>query len=128
MLLHDRKFVRIQMTRLIENGLRNGDLPCVMENRWFTWGESTQLIKAHCLQYPASARPADHLSAVRLDLPMVDVAHLGTPAIVNPKDPANVGGPNNCLYIVQLQGTTFTPVANLDPVCGAVIPGKVESP
>jgi hypothetical protein len=63
---------------------------CIMENRWFTWGESTALIKAHCLQYPATARPADHLSAARLDLPLLDVAHLGQPAIVNPKDPASL--------------------------------------
>jgi len=42
----------------------------------------------------------------------------------NPRDAANVGGPNNCIYIVQVKSGKFNLVDGLDPICGEVIPGK----
>lgn len=32
-------------------------------------------------------------------------------------------GPNNCTYVVQVQGTSFVPVVGADPICGTLIPG-----
>ncbi|HVU72691.1 MAG TPA: ABC transporter substrate-binding protein [Mycobacteriales bacterium] len=46
----------------------------------------------------------------------------------NPRDPANSGGPNNCIYIVQVVGGKFQLVSGADPVCGQPIPGKTVSP
>ena len=46
----------------------------------------------------------------------------------DPTDASNVLGPNNCSYIVRLQGDKFVKVANADPVCGTVIAGKKVSP
>ncbi len=37
-------------------------------------------------------------------------------------------GPDNCYYVVQYSGTTFHLVAEADPICGAVIPGKTVAP
>ena len=42
----------------------------------------------------------------------------------NPRDAANVGGPDNCIYIVQVKSGKFNLVDGLDPVCGEIIPGK----
>ncbi len=36
-------------------------------------------------------------------------------------------GIDNCWWITQFQGTTFHPVANMNPLCGALIPGKTVS-
>ncbi|HWA65085.1 MAG TPA: ABC transporter substrate-binding protein [Mycobacteriales bacterium] len=44
-----------------------------------------------------------------------------------PSDPSNVAGPNNCYYVVQLEGDKFNVVKGLDPVCGTVIAGKTVS-
>ncbi|HVU62130.1 MAG TPA: ABC transporter substrate-binding protein [Mycobacteriales bacterium] len=44
-----------------------------------------------------------------------------------PSDPSNVAGPNNCYYVVQLEGEKFNVVKGLDPVCGTVIAGKTVS-
>jgi ABC-type branched-subunit amino acid transport system substrate-binding protein len=46
----------------------------------------------------------------------------------DPNDPENVLGPNNCSFIVQLQGQKFVKVANAEPICGTVIAGKGVSP
>ena len=46
----------------------------------------------------------------------------------NPRDPKNSGGPNNCLYIVQVVSGKFQLVSGADPVCGQPIPGKTVSP
>jgi hypothetical protein len=64
---------------------------CTMPNRWFTWGDNADQIRAHCNAYPASDRPADHLSAARLGLPLADVGRLGNPPITDPRRPAMAG-------------------------------------
>lgn len=46
----------------------------------------------------------------------------------DPNDANNVLGPNNCSYVVQLQGDKFVKVADADPICGTVIPGKNVTP
>ena len=46
----------------------------------------------------------------------------------DPNDPNNVLGPNNCSYIVQLQGQKFVKVAKADPICGMVISSTKVSP
>jgi ABC-type branched-subunit amino acid transport system substrate-binding protein len=46
----------------------------------------------------------------------------------DPADANNIGGPNNCSYIVQLQGDKFVSVKGAEPICGTVIPGKTVSP
>jgi ABC-type branched-subunit amino acid transport system substrate-binding protein len=39
-----------------------------------------------------------------------------------------VAGPDGCEYFVKLSGTTFHPVANADPLCGTIVPGKTVTP
>jgi branched-chain amino acid transport system substrate-binding protein len=38
-----------------------------------------------------------------------------------------VFGPDNCVYITQLVGSSFRLVDGADPICGSVIPGKTVS-
>ena len=39
----------------------------------------------------------------------------------------DVTGVDNCYWITKLSGSTFNLVANADPICGTVIPGKTVS-
>ena len=39
-----------------------------------------------------------------------------------------VAGPDGCEYFVKLSGSTFHPVANADPLCGTIVPGKTVTP
>jgi ABC-type branched-subunit amino acid transport system substrate-binding protein len=38
-----------------------------------------------------------------------------------------VNGPGNCIYMTKAQAGAFVVVANADPICGTVIPGKTVS-
>jgi ABC-type branched-subunit amino acid transport system substrate-binding protein len=40
----------------------------------------------------------------------------------------NVFGPDNCVYVTKLAGSTFQLVPGADPICGSVVPGKSVSP
>jgi branched-chain amino acid transport system substrate-binding protein len=41
---------------------------------------------------------------------------------------ANSLGPDNCLYMTKLVGSTFQLVPGADPICGAIVPGMTVSP
>jgi branched-chain amino acid transport system substrate-binding protein len=41
-----------------------------------------------------------------------------------PSDRGQAEGADNCLWIVQYQGSVFKLVSGADPICGSVIPGK----
>ena len=40
----------------------------------------------------------------------------------------NVFGPDNCVYVTKLVGSTFQLVAGADPICGTVVAGEKVSP
>jgi ABC-type branched-subunit amino acid transport system substrate-binding protein len=39
----------------------------------------------------------------------------------------NVFGPDNCVYVTKLVGSTFQLVAGADPICGTLVPGRSVS-
>ncbi|HTR70035.1 MAG TPA: ABC transporter substrate-binding protein [Mycobacteriales bacterium] len=45
----------------------------------------------------------------------------------NPRNLADVSGPNNCEYTVKFVGDAFQLVKGADPICGTVIPGETVS-
>jgi branched-chain amino acid transport system substrate-binding protein len=37
-------------------------------------------------------------------------------------------GPDNCIYVTKLVGSTFQLVKGAEPICGRIVPGKTVGP